>query len=102
MTLAMIILALALLGQQTECTTIGATTRCVKQPAPVDLSALTTAPAKAAAGIEPADGAMDRRASAYAQVGQLIADQRCEDALRLARFYGKRDLIKDTERACVK
>lgn len=96
----MILLVLALLGQQTECTTIGATTRCTKESAPVDLTSLAKAPAQAVPATS--DGSMDRRAAAYAQVGQLIADKRCEDALRLARFYGKKDLIKDTERACVK
>lgn len=96
----MMLLALALLGQQTECKTIGDTTRC-EATAPVDAAPVAEAPQQAASAIlAGAEGAKGRRAVAYAQVGQLIADNRCADALRLARFYGQKDIVRDTERAC--
>lgn len=33
-------------------------------------------------------------------VGSLIANDRCEDARRLAAFYARKHLIKSVERAC--
>ena len=42
----------------------------------------------------------NRRAAAYSQVGELIAKGDCVAANRLASFYGQRDIVKDTARAC--
>lgn len=101
-------LALAVTQQSTTCRTIGNTTNCettAADPAP-NYDALSNAPAEAAeAVLEAARRGREerqRRADAYAEVGKLIAVGRCEDARRLAGFYGNRRLIKDTRRACVK
>lgn len=40
------------------------------------------------------------REIAHDKVGDLIASNRCDDAKRLSQFYGFKDIIKDTARAC--
>ncbi len=47
-----------------------------------------------------AEASRDRRARAYEQVGALIAKGDCTAANRLANFYGQREIVRDTERAC--
>lgn len=92
----MLILALAL--QSATCTTIGNITRCVDEPAAVTRPIPQPTPVITATPSP--EGAKDRRAAAYAQVGQLIADSRCADARKLAAFYGQPDIIADTAKAC--
>ena len=41
-----------------------------------------------------------RRGDAYSQVGSMIAKGDCDGANRLARFYGVKELIDDTAKAC--
>ena len=95
-------------AQTTNCTTYGNNTTCqTQQPtsnAPIDyLRALGPLPsaggASATAPIEAVDAASARRI-AYAQVGQLIAEGKCVEAKRLARFYGRDQIVADTDRAC--
>lgn len=40
------------------------------------------------------------REIAYDKVGDLVSANRCDDAKRLAQFYGFKDIVKDTARAC--
>jgi len=49
---------------------------------------------------ENAQGAANRRAAAYAKVGDLIASGDCAGAKRLAQFYNHPDIIADTAKAC--
>lgn len=104
--IVMSFLAVLAFQQSTTCSTIGNVTRCDSAPSSQspDLTALGQAPARTADSILRSgdEAASDRRAAAYAQVGQLIADKRCDDARRLAGFYGQRDLIRDTAKACPK
>lgn len=46
------------------------------------------------------EGAKNRRAAAYTQVGELIAKGDCAGAKRLARFYNHPDIMADTAKAC--
>lgn len=92
----------------TDCSTVGGVTHCraANQPAVPNVGQQMLdnmaaqqrqqqAEQAAAAG-----GAAERRARAYAQVGELIAKGDCPAALRLARFYNHADILKDTRRAC--
>lgn len=74
---------LAFAAQDQVCETNGATTVC-KTPVPGP----TYVP-----GQTPRD-------QANAKISQLIAENRCEDAKRLAKFYGWADLTKSVARAC--
>lgn len=94
--------ALLLPQQATTCTTSGNTTRCEPDAGVALRDWLVRAPAGQQQQEASIDAAKDRRAAAYAQVGKLIADGRCEDAKRLASFYGQPDIVKDTNRACAK
>ncbi|MDH7638931.1 hypothetical protein [Sphingomonas oryzagri] len=91
------------------------TTTCIPQPGITTCSTQYQQPAASApvpdyAGMlglrnQPASshddgGAANRRAAAYNQVGDLIARGDCDGAKRLAHFYNKPDIIRDTERAC--
>jgi len=107
----MIFAVMLALGQTTtDCVrTTDITTTCTTQspsPAPSpDLAKLV-----ASGGPNPyADmtrdaqaAANERRATAYDRVAELIAKGDCDGARRLADFYGHRDIIKDTARACPK
>jgi len=108
------LLALAMIAapggaQSTVCRTTGNVTTCDTMPPPtskpdpvqqmvdnMQRSQRTAAEAQSNA----IDSAMERRARAYAQVGELIAKGECAAANRLAQFYGHKDILKDTARAC--
>lgn len=102
----------AMLAQDstTTCNNVGGTVQCTTRATPsvppVDYSVAVPKPvplpSPAIAPEASTQSAAERRAAAYAQVGKMIAEGRCGDAKRLAKFYGKSDIIADTERACAK
>jgi len=101
---------LLLAGQTTtDCSTIGNITRCTTQD-PVGSAAQPlidnmnrqneAAERQRESQLSAAEASENRRAIAYAQVGELIAKGDCDGARRLAKFYNRGTIIKDTERAC--
>jgi hypothetical protein len=86
----------------TDCRTIGMQTNCVTDQRVDPAAALLQRTANPLPLVsEPSnEAAAERRSRAYAQVGDLIAKGDCPAAKRLATFYGHRDIVKDTAKAC--
>ena len=93
---------------QTTCTTIGNSTTCTPSPQSQQPNVGQTfldnmqreQREQQAQQATAAENAAGRRAAAYAQVGELIAKGDCAAANRLATFYHRPDIMKDTARAC--
>ena len=104
----MITLALLLAAQTTtDCYQNGAASTCTATPPPVrdPLGSMVESMQqdnrqREAINAQSEQASADRRAVAFAQVGELIAKGDCAAALRLADFYGHRDIVKATTRAC--
>lgn len=86
----------------TNCITLGGQTNCLtnQQVDPAAALLQRTANPPPLVSDRSNDAAAERRARAYAQVGDLIAKGDCPAAKRLATFYGHRDIVKDTAKAC--
>lgn len=86
----------------TNCSTIGGQTNCVtdQQVDPASALLQRTANPPPLVSDQSNEAAAERRSRAYAQVGDLIAKGDCPAANRLAKFYGQRDIVKDTAKAC--
>lgn len=107
------ILALQLASTTTTCNSYGGTVTCNTQqqgasPAQdnwlMDLATNKQGQQFQAARQQAQDdadeGARNRRAAAYAKVGDLIAAGDCAGAKRLAKFYNHPDIMADTAKAC--
>jgi hypothetical protein len=86
----------------TNCSTIGGQTKCVtdQQVDPAAALLQRTAAPPPLVSDRSNEAAAERRSRAYAQVGDLIAKGDCPAAKRLATFYGHRDIVRDTAKAC--
>lgn len=90
---------------QTNCSTIGNQTNCQTGSVPnvaqqmLDNMAANSRQ-QAAISAYQNEAAEDLRAQAYNQVGSLIAQGKCDEAKRLATFYGRKDIVKATAQAC--
>lgn len=92
-------LLLLLLAQTTTCTTNLGVTTCRKSELTLPPPVQVYNPPMPSDMAPPPPGTTPRE-QANTQITGLIADNRCDDAKRVAQFYGWRDLIKAVARAC--
>lgn len=94
----MLILLLALAQTTTTCNTVAGVTRCTERStSQPDYQGLLDAVGPPKSSTPPGSTPHDR---ASEQLSQLVADNRCDDAKRVAKFYGYGDLVKRVARAC--
>jgi hypothetical protein len=100
----MLALSAPVAAQTTNCTTYASTTRCTSD-GENSIEKFTEDMQREqrdnhAKNMRMAEAATERQSRAYEQVGELIAKGDCVGANRLANFYGRKDIIKSTARAC--